>query len=251
MAKQNEERRSEQKQRLAGSCALFRLPIEVQVIIYTYAMSGSGGINWVDWQNGPSLKYYRETFYGCSELWNQLDDGNSDPAMRVACDATEKAINEGGLYHINGDIVLPRILDEHISTIPSLCTLTRDTWTSLLFAVNKWELHQANEIALFLTDIGESGRLGVRHLKINVTTRGKARDLQQVIRFKNLQTLFISIPHSVFVHAVNQPWRGLTYLGPLSYLEHPKYYKIGCAQKDDNCSPCGDLARKELYAQWK
>jgi hypothetical protein len=219
MAKQNEERRSEQKQRLAGSCALFRLPIEVQMIIYNYAMSGSGGIIYVDWQRGPSLKYYRETFYECSKLWEQQSDGNSDPAVQVACDAIDKAIDEGALHHINGDIVLPRISDEHISTIPSLCTLARDTWIDLLFAANKWELHRANEITLFLTDIGESGRLGVRHLKINVTTRGEAHDLQQVMRFKKLRALFISIPHSVFVHAVNPPWRGLTYLAPPSHLK--------------------------------
>jgi len=179
IAKQNEERRSEQKQRLAGSCALFRLLIEVQMIIYKYAMSGSEGIIYVDWQRGPSLKYYRETFYECSKLWEQQSDGNSDPAVQVASDAIDKAIDEGALHHINGDIVLPRISDEHISTIPSLCTLARDTWTDLLFAANKWELHRANEITLFLTDIGESGRLGVRHLKINVTTRGEAHDLHR------------------------------------------------------------------------
>jgi hypothetical protein len=179
IAKQNEERRSEQKQRLAGSCALFRLLIEVQMIIYKYAMSGSEGIIYVDWQRGPSLKYYRETFYECSKLWEQQSDGNSDPAVQVASDAIDKAIDEWALNHINGDLVVPRISDEHISTIPSLCTLARDTWTDLLFAANKWELHRANEITLFLTDIGESGRLGVRHLKINVTTRGEAHDLHR------------------------------------------------------------------------
>lgn len=129
IAKQAEERRSEQKQRLAESCALFRLPIEVQMIIYVYAMSGNGGVIYVDWQRGPSLKYYRETFYECSKLWQQRSDGNSDPAVQVASDAIDKAIDEGALHHINGDIVLPRISDEHISTVRSLCTLARDTYT--------------------------------------------------------------------------------------------------------------------------
>jgi len=249
IAKQAEERRSEQKQRLAESCALFRLPIEVQMIIYVYAMSGNGGVIYVDWQRGPSLKYYSETFYECSKLWQQRSDGNSDPAVQVACDAIDKAIEKGALYYINGDIVLPRISDEHISTVRSLCTLARDTWSDLLFAANKWELHRANEITLFLTDIGESGRLGVRHLKINVTTRGEAHHLQQVMQFTELQTLFVSIPHSVKVHAVTPPWRGLTYLALLSHLKRLKYYKVGCAQKCNSCLPCGDLARKELYEQ--
>jgi hypothetical protein len=98
IAKQAEERRSEQKQRLAESCALFRLPIEVQMIIYVYAMSGNGGVIYVDWHRGPSLKYYSETFYECSKLWQQRSDGNSDPAVQVACDAIDKAIDEGTLY---------------------------------------------------------------------------------------------------------------------------------------------------------
>lgn len=177
IAKQAEERRSAQKQRLAKSCDLFRLPVEVQMIIYGYAMSGDGGTIYVDWQRGPLLHYYREFFYQCSESWPQKSDGNSDPVVRSTCDAIDKAIEEGALHHINGDIVLPRISRERISTIPSLCTLARDTWSDLLFAVNKWELHRANEIKLSLTDIGERGRLGVRHLKINVTTRGEAHEL--------------------------------------------------------------------------
>lgn len=217
-------------------------------MIFRYAMSGGGGTIYVDRQRGPLLHYYREVFYQCSESWPQK---SKNPVARSTWDAIDKAIQEGALHHLNADIVLPRIWRERISTIPSLCNLARDTWSELLFAVNKWEVHRANEITLFLTDIGERGRLGMRHLKINVTTRGEAHELQQVMWFKNLRTLIITIPHPVFVHAVNPPWRGLTHLIPPSRLEHLTYYEIGCAQQCDSCPPHADLARKELYAQWE
>ncbi len=59
---------------------------------------------------------------------------NSASVVQVTCDAIDKAIEKGALHHLHGNIVLPRISDEHMSTVRSLCTIARDTWSDLLFA---------------------------------------------------------------------------------------------------------------------
>lgn len=63
--------------------------------------------------------------------------------------------------------------------LPEGCVLALDRLTDLLFAANTWKLHRANESTLSLIDIGKNERLGVRHLKTNVTTREKAHCLSR------------------------------------------------------------------------
>lgn len=235
------------QQKLARASGLLRIPLEVQRMIFSYAVDGDGrGIVCV-WRPNRVI-YYREGWIDLDLVEKEYSQDLPRPASDRELDVL---VTDGALKDSDVIKVLPRLKREHISTVGSLCTFTRDVWSTLPVEVNVWKLDQATAIAGFSQDIGKKGQLSLRDLKINVTSRQEALELHQVTLFRHLRTLLIRIPHSVFVHAVQPRWSGLAILLSLAYnLKDLVELTIICEQEHDGCIPFSDLTRKHQYNQW-
>lgn len=108
----------------------------------------------------------------------RVEEGTADPEILALDWEIKNEFNRGALHDFNEDWQLPQLLWEHVSTPSSLCTLTYSNWSTLVFEVNTWELHQATVIPGFLNGIGEKGGHSLRDLKINVTTAQEAYNLR-------------------------------------------------------------------------
>jgi len=108
------------------------------------------------------VRYYREGFQGCLDVRLLVEDGSQDPAVLAINRELDRAVNNGALEDLWADMMLPRLTEEHVSTIGSLSTFTHDAWSTLLVEANTWELHQATAITGFLRDLGDKGQLSLR-----------------------------------------------------------------------------------------
>ncbi len=93
-------RRGWNKQERARAFGLLRLPLEVQRLIFSYAVGGGGASIGVDCSTGCHVKYYRDGFQGCS-LVSRVEEGIADPEILVLHGEIENEFNRGALYVVN------------------------------------------------------------------------------------------------------------------------------------------------------
>lgn len=223
---------------------LLRLPLEVQRKIFTYAVDGDGR-DIIVGRNAGRFIYYRGP-----------PEENLGVFLPVKGDERPDSVNHNYKRLLVSEHPLVtrmmyQIRQENIFIIGSLCDFTSVMWGTLPLEVNTWTFFHASTIARFSQDLGEQGQLSLRKLKIYVDTQKEAHALRHVDRFRELRTLFIRIPHIVFVHADQLRWKELASLFYLvNKLDKLTDFTIGCRGECNDCVPFGDLTRKEQYKQW-
>lgn len=239
------------------TCGLLRLPNEINNQIFKHLSEVPGRCVHVILARSGAAKCYYEDFTDYDEMMNRIlsfleHDQPLPLDLQAYLDTVEKAFAVNGALHYfaGGSLLIPVFARP---AIVKTCSLTLDNWGLLAFALNRWSFDDGPALMTFLADLKEEHKAALRDVIVNVKRRSDAHYLKRLPQCCNLRSIFIIVPHAVYVRTPSyKTWAGLRDLPRLLQLRQLESFVIRCAPSliPCRCLPCNIHERPDLAMQW-